>query len=187
MECSRRCGECGARVLACGGAARVDGLRLSCGQVLGIRSRYGTPTVGVLLSAAGVIALSRLDFTAIIELVNILYVFAELIEFAAFVKLRADFPDQRREFAIPVRTPLQAALFFMPATIFLLAIVFFSSTQSLVICGVSLFMSVVVYVGTCAAREKGWCEFNSVDDTWSPKKDPRCAREERVKAQDCFA
>jgi len=44
------------------------------------RSSHGTPTVGVLLSAAGVVLVSRLQFTAIIELVNVTYLVAELIE-----------------------------------------------------------------------------------------------------------
>jgi len=55
-----------------------------------VRSRFGTPTAGVLLSACGVVAASQLHFTAIVELVNILYVFSALIEYAAFVKLRFD-------------------------------------------------------------------------------------------------
>uniref|UniRef100_A0A7S2W835 Amino acid permease/ SLC12A domain-containing protein n=1 Tax=Rhizochromulina marina TaxID=1034831 RepID=A0A7S2W835_9STRA len=142
-------------------------------KIVGIRSKHGTPTVGILLSAAGVIALCQLDFTAIIELVNILYVIAELIEFAAFVKLRADFPDTPRAFSIPVRTPWQAALFFLPASIFLLAIIGLSSMLSLVISGVALVVAIAVYVLTCAARQQGWCEFHPVNEGWNQRRDPR--------------
>jgi hypothetical protein len=57
-------------------------------RFLAARSKYGTPTFGIALSSIGVIALGGMDFTSIVEMVNILYVFAELIEFAAYVKLR---------------------------------------------------------------------------------------------------
>ncbi len=57
-------------------------------RFLARRSRYDTPTYGIALSSIGVIALGGMDFTAIVEMVNVLYVFAEIIEFAAFVRLR---------------------------------------------------------------------------------------------------
>jgi amino acid transporter len=57
-------------------------------KFLSKRSKYGTPTIAIMMSATGVILTSPLDFTAIVELVNILYIFAELIEFASFIKLR---------------------------------------------------------------------------------------------------
>jgi amino acid transporter len=49
-------------------------------KFLAKRSKYGTPTIGVLLCMIGVVFTAPLEFTQIIELVNILYIFAELIE-----------------------------------------------------------------------------------------------------------
>ena len=49
-----------------------------CYKVLSGRSRYGTPTLAIGMSAMGVIAAAPLDFEAIIELVNILYCFSEV-------------------------------------------------------------------------------------------------------------
>lgn len=52
------------------------------------RSRYGTPTVGILLSAGGILGLGLLDFLSIIELLNLLYALSQFIEFAAFIKVQ---------------------------------------------------------------------------------------------------
>jgi len=46
-----------------------------------------------------------MDFTAIIEMVNILYVFAEVIEFSAFIKLR-----HMRRAAVATRTNMRGAV-----------------------------------------------------------------------------
>ena len=39
-------------------------------KVLGYRSRHDTPTLGILLSSIGVMAIATLDFVSIVELLN---------------------------------------------------------------------------------------------------------------------
>ncbi|KAL4347624.1 hypothetical protein GQ457_17G002180 [Hibiscus cannabinus] len=68
------------------------------------RSRYGTPLVGTLLSASGVILLSWMSFQEIVAAENFLYCFGMIMEFIAFVKLRIDHPAESRPYKIPVGT-----------------------------------------------------------------------------------
>jgi hypothetical protein len=58
----------------------------------------------------------------IVDLMNVVYCLAELVEFAAFVHLRYTAPNLHR----PFRVPLPAwgcALMLFPATVFLFAII----------------------------------------------------------------
>ncbi|RZB89561.1 Polyamine transporter PUT1 [Glycine soja] len=66
------------------------------------RSRFGTPLVGILFSASGVVLLSWLSFQEIVAAENFLYCFGMLMEFVAFVKLRRKFPYAERLYKVPV-------------------------------------------------------------------------------------
>ena len=50
------------------------------------------------------LTLRQLDFTAIIEMENIIYVFAEVLEILALLKLRRDHPNAPRAWQIPVQS-----------------------------------------------------------------------------------
>lgn len=52
------------------------------------RSKFGTPTYGILLGTAVIIVLSMASFDAIVEMLNFAYSLSLLMEFAAFIKLR---------------------------------------------------------------------------------------------------
>lgn len=49
--------------------------------------------IGIILSSLGVLSLSAFNFLQIVELLNIIYCLAELMEFAAFIYLRYKAPD----------------------------------------------------------------------------------------------
>lgn len=49
--------------------------------------------IGIILSSLGVLTLSTFDFLQIVELLNIVYCLAELMEFAAFLYLRYKAPN----------------------------------------------------------------------------------------------
>jgi len=66
------------------------------------RSKYGTPTVGILMSASGVLFVAVNGFGRIVEMLNFLYCLAALLEFAAFLVLRLRQPDTHRGFRIPL-------------------------------------------------------------------------------------
>lgn len=67
-------------------------------KALARRSRHGTPTIGILLSALGVCWLTMFDFVSIVELLNAIYCLAELLEFAAFISLRITAPSLPRPY-----------------------------------------------------------------------------------------
>ena len=69
---------------------------------LSIRSSYGTPTIGILLSCSGALLLSFMSFTDIIQAANALYSFGMLLEFAAFLWLKFKAPDMYRPFQVPM-------------------------------------------------------------------------------------
>ena len=52
------------------------------------RSKYGTPTAGILTNTIVIIALGTADFGQLLELLNCTYIVSVLLEHAAFVKLR---------------------------------------------------------------------------------------------------
>ena len=62
------------------------------------RSRYGTPVVGIAMSSIGVVSMLVFSFGEIIEMLNAAYCLAELLEFAAFIKLRISQPDLERPY-----------------------------------------------------------------------------------------
>ncbi|KAI3680973.1 hypothetical protein L6452_35753 [Arctium lappa] len=60
------------------------------------RSRYETPSIGILFSASGVILLSQLSFREIVAAEIFLYCFGMILKFIAFVRLRIKYPDVTR-------------------------------------------------------------------------------------------
>jgi amino acid transporter len=62
-------------------------------KVFSKRSRFGTPTNGILVGTAVIFCLGVADFDALVEMLNFAYAIALLMEFAAFIKLRVTDPD----------------------------------------------------------------------------------------------
>ena len=52
------------------------------------RSKYGTPTAGIITNTLVIIAFGSADFGQLLELLNCTYAISLLMEYAAFVKLR---------------------------------------------------------------------------------------------------
>lgn len=64
------------------------------------RSKFGTPTYGILLGTAVIIILSTASFDAIVEMLNFAYSLSLLMEFAAFIKLRITDDDGEQQLQI---------------------------------------------------------------------------------------
>ncbi|KAF3782607.1 putative polyamine transporter [Nymphaea thermarum] len=73
-------------------------------EVFSKRSSYGTPLLGILFSASGVLLLSWLSFQEIVAAENYLYCFGMILEFVAFIYLRIKSPTASRPYKIPVGT-----------------------------------------------------------------------------------
>jgi amino acid transporter len=57
-------------------------------RLFGRRSRFGTPTYGIITGTIAIFALGMADFDALVEMLNFAYSLSLLMEFAAFIKLR---------------------------------------------------------------------------------------------------
>lgn len=101
---------------------------------LGRRSRFGTPTLAYVLSASGVILLSAFSFLEVIEILNFLYCWAQLLEFAAFISLRRKRMDLHRPYKIPVGT-LGATLLLVFPTVTVVIMIAWSSFKTWMVGG----------------------------------------------------
>ena len=99
---------------------------------LGRRNQFGTPTFGILLSASGVLFLCSLRFSDVVEVLNLLFCFGQIIEFCAFLELRRSRPNMPRPYRIPLSTTGCAVLVVMPFA-FIFIICGFSSWKTLLI------------------------------------------------------
>lgn len=127
------------------------------------RSKYGTPTLGILCSSLGVMTMASFNFMQIVQLLNCVYCLGELLEFAAFIWLRIKYPQLHRPYRIPLPTWACGALL-LPAggllTLLLLApvverdwgVVLFTA-----VCGLTGF---AVHPLLQLARRREWCAFD---------------------------
>eukprot|EP00192_Tetraselmis_astigmatica_P024508 CAMPEP_0117685310 /NCGR_PEP_ID=MMETSP0804-20121206/21661_1 /TAXON_ID=1074897 /ORGANISM="Tetraselmis astigmatica, Strain CCMP880" /LENGTH=345 /DNA_ID=CAMNT_0005496553 /DNA_START=400 /DNA_END=1437 /DNA_ORIENTATION=+ len=141
-------------------------------KALSRRSRFGTPTLALLLSCIGIFVMVTFDFLQIVEMLNVVYCLAELLEFAAFLRLRQKHPDLQRPFKVPLPT-WALALMLLPATLLLIFIVSnpFISLDLPIICFTlgSVVLGCLLYPLLGVARRRGWCEFCEVEEhphTW---------------------
>ncbi|XP_044501410.1 probable polyamine transporter At1g31830 isoform X2 [Mangifera indica] len=127
-------------------------------QCFAKRSRYGTPSIGILFSASGVIMLSWLSFQEIVAAENFLYCFGMILEFIAFIRLRMKYPAASRPYKIPVNTA-GSILMCIPPTILICVVLAFSSLK------VAAFSLGAVVIGFATqpslkyAERKRWMKF----------------------------
>ena len=67
-------------------------------RIFKTRSRYGTPTYGILLGLVVIIFMSVADFSQLVEILNFNYAISLVMEYAAFVKLRYTRKDRKFDF-----------------------------------------------------------------------------------------
>lgn len=143
-------------------------------KIVGLRSVHGTPTIGIALSALGVAVLQPLSFAEIIELENMLFIFAELIEFTSFVELRKQISERglTHPYSLPLHGTMAVTLFFAPAALLLFAVLALSSWKTWCLSLLTAVLGVAVYVGCHVARKRHWTEFEAVPPEWAIKRDP---------------
>ncbi|CAN0121812.1 unnamed protein product [Phaeothamnion confervicola] len=123
-----------------------------------VRGKYGMPLLGTIASSMGVFFLGFLSFTAIVEILNFLYCWAQLLELSAFIKLRMSRPDIHRPFAIPLGT-VGVTLMLLPAFAFLIVLIVLSSLLTWIICLTLMAAGVGLWWLLETAKRKEWCEF----------------------------
>eukprot|EP00659_Diplonema_papillatum_P009706 gene9706-15072_t len=107
------------------------------------RSVHGTPIYALALSTIGIVFLSTFDFHTIIEMLNMLYCIAELLEFAAFLKLRISRPDIHRPYKIPLGT-FGCFLLLTPPTILILVLMSLASMRTWIVCGILISLGILI-------------------------------------------
>ncbi|XP_051138403.1 probable polyamine transporter At1g31830 isoform X2 [Andrographis paniculata] len=127
------------------------------------RSRYGTPLIGIIFSASGVILLSWLSFQEIVAAENYLYCFGMIMEFIAFVKLRFDHPTASRSYKVPLGTA-GIILMCIPPTILILVVLALASFKVMAISLVAIFVGLVLEPCLKYSEEKRWFRFSRVLD-----------------------
>ncbi|KAG7355864.1 amino acid permease [Nitzschia inconspicua] len=100
-------------------------------KIFSTRSRYGTPTYGIMLGVAVIIAMGNFDLERLIEMLNLNYSTSLLMEYAAFLKLRVSKPDVPRPYRIPFGMVGCTILLLVP-TVATLAVICLSSARTLV-------------------------------------------------------
>ncbi|KAF8378979.1 hypothetical protein HHK36_028405 [Tetracentron sinense] len=127
------------------------------------RSRYGTPLIGILFSASGVVLLSWLSFQEIIAAENFLYCFGMILEFIAFVRLRMKYPAASRPYKIPVGTA-GAILMCIPPTILICVVLFLASLKVMVISLFVVMVGLVLQPCLKYIEKKRWIRFSISSD-----------------------
>ncbi|KAL2455933.1 putative polyamine transporter [Forsythia ovata] len=143
------------------------------------RSRYGTPLVGILFSASGVILLSWMSFLEIVAAENYLYCFGMILEFIAFVRLRIIAPASPRPYKIPVGT-IGATLMCIPPTILICVVLIFSSRKVMIVSLVGVAIGLVMQPCLKHIEKKRWLRFSTSSDL----PDIQAATREKIKQID---
>lgn len=112
-------------------------------EFFGKRSRHGTPLVGILFSASGVVLLSWLSFQEIVAAENFLYCFGMILEFLAFIRLRMKYPTAKRPYKIPGGT-IAAILLCAPPTILICVVLALSTFKVMVVSLVAVLIGLVL-------------------------------------------
>mmetsp|Transcript_7705 Transcript_7705/g.28404 ORF Transcript_7705/g.28404 Transcript_7705/m.28404 type:complete len:617 (+) Transcript_7705:123-1973(+) len=131
-------------------------------SILACRSRFGTPTYGILLSALGVVVLGPLSFGSVVEMLNFLYCIAALLEFSAFVWLRHKRPDLQRPFKVPLGT-VGCMVLLLPAASLSLIVMSLASWLTLAVCGGLVVAGISAFYLIEYAKRKRWCAYTTQD------------------------
>ncbi|RHN66722.1 putative amino acid/polyamine transporter I [Medicago truncatula] len=127
------------------------------------RSRYGTPIIGILFSASGVILLSWLSFDEIVAAENFLYCFGMILEFIAFILLKIKKPNASRPYKVP-GGKVGAIFLCIPPTILIGFVLAFSSLKVFVISVIAMVIGLVMQPCLKFVERKKWIKFSVSPD-----------------------
>jgi amino acid transporter len=122
------------------------------------RSRYDTPTNGILLGTAVIIAMGVANFDQLVEMLNFAYSISMLLEFAAFIKLRVTDADVERPFKLPLST-FGCFLFIIPPSLICCFLLISASKMTYIYFSIlSLFGLAFVFLQKFA-KHYSWVEY----------------------------
>uniref|UniRef100_A0A0D9VUI3 Polyamine transporter PUT1 n=1 Tax=Leersia perrieri TaxID=77586 RepID=A0A0D9VUI3_9ORYZ len=122
---------------------------------------FNTPWVSILATSAIALAMSFSSFDTIVASANFLYSLGMLLEFAAFVWLRAKSPAMPRPYAVPLPgAKANAALCLVPSA-FLVFVMAIAGWRVYAISAVFTVAGVAVYFFMALCRDRGWLKFSA--------------------------
>ncbi|KAM1909383.1 hypothetical protein ACFX13_038141 [Malus domestica] len=127
-------------------------------KFFGKRSRHGTPVIGILFSASGVLLLSWLSFQEIVAAENFLYCFGMILEFISFIRLRVKYPATSRPYKIPFGT-VEAILMCIPPTVLICVVLALSTLRVVIVSLVAILISLVMQPCLTYVERKRWIKF----------------------------
>jgi amino acid transporter len=127
------------------------------------RSRYGTPLIGILFSALGVILLSWMSFHEIMAADNYIYCFGMILEFIAFVKHRVTHPNASRPYKVPLGT-VGAILLIVPPLMLIAMVMALASFKVMVVSFFAVLIGLVLQPFLAYADKKQWLRFSVSKD-----------------------
>lgn len=145
-------------------------------EVFARRSRYGTPLVGILFSASGVLVLSWMSFQEIVAAENFMYCFGMMLEFIAFVRLRVVAPSAPRPFKIPLGT-VGAVMICIPPTVLMCSVLAFSSLKVMIVSVVAVGIGVLLQPCIKYSEKKRWFRFSVSSELPEIRRGGAAARE----------
>ncbi|KAK9699074.1 hypothetical protein RND81_08G151200 [Saponaria officinalis] len=129
-------------------------------EIFSKRSSHGTPVLGILFSASGVILLSWLEFDDIVAAENFLYCFGMFLEIVAFLVLRIKHPDLDRPYKIPIGK-VGSVFMCVPPTVLMCVVLAFSSVKVLVVSLIAVVIGLVLQPGLLYVKKRGWVKFST--------------------------
>lgn len=123
------------------------------------RSRYGTPIVGTIFSATGVVLLSCLSFQEIVAAENFLYCFGMIMEFIAFVKLRIEHPATSRPYKIPLGTTGSILMCILP-TLLILVVLALATSKVIIFSLLAVFVGLLIPPCLHHCEKQRWLHFS---------------------------
>ena len=123
------------------------------------RSKYGTPVIGIIFSAAGVILLSWMSFQEIVAAENFLYCFGMIMEFIAFIKLRIQHPTAQRPYKVPLSTSGCIGMLALPTALIFLVLAL-STAKVMAVSMAAMFLGLLLPPFFKIAEKRHWLRFS---------------------------
>lgn len=115
-------------------------------KVLSTRSRHGTPTYGIMIGTAIIVAMGLSHLEGLIEMLNFNYALSLLMEYGAFIKLRISRPDLHRPWRVPLNT-FGCIVCLIPTFVFTILILALATPGTYLFCFVTNVFGVGLYLG----------------------------------------
>lgn len=131
--------------------------------VFAVRSRYGTPLLGIMFSSAGVLLLSSLSFQDLVAAQNYLYCFGMFAELAAFVWLRIKEPGIERPYKVPLAI-IGVIIFCLVPSLLLILVVSIASFKVMAVSIFAVLIGYVLWVSLVFVKNKKWVNFVTVSE-----------------------